>query len=102
MIQLSGLEPGHLTIDDIVFKIGPRINAAGRMESGRIAVELLTASNAAEAVRIGTEINEHNNERKNIDRRITQEALDMVRSGNCLSSGNALLMATLFNYICNL
>ena len=92
MIQLSGLEPTHITIDDIVFKIGPRINAAGRMESGRIAVELLTASNAEEAIRIGTEINEHNNERKNIDRRITQEALDMVRSGNCLSSDNATIV----------
>ena len=92
MIHLSGLEPMHLTIDDIVFKIGPRINAAGRMESGRMAVELLTANDAAEAVRIGTEINEHNNERKNIDRRITQEALEMVRSGNCLSSGNATIV----------
>ncbi len=92
MIQLSGLEPSHLTIDDIVFKIGPRINAAGRMESGRMAVELLTAVDSAEAVRIGTEINEHNNERKNIDRRITQEALEMVRSGNCLSSGNATIV----------
>ena len=92
MIQLSGLEPNHLTIDDIVFKIGPRINAAGRMESGRMAVELLTACDAAEAIRIGTEINEHNNERKNIDRRITQEALDMVRTGNCLSSGNATIV----------
>ena len=92
MIQLSGLEPNHLTIDDIVFKIGPRINAAGRMESGRMAVELLTAVDADEAVRIGTEINEHNNERKNIDRRITQEALEMVRSGNCLSSGNATIV----------
>ena len=92
MIQLSGLEPNHLTIDDIVFKIGPRINAAGRMESGRMAVELLTAQNSAEAVRIGTEINEHNNERKNIDRRITQEALDMVRSGKCLSGGNATIV----------
>jgi len=92
MIQLSGLEPTHISIDDIVFKIGPRINAAGRMESGRIAVELLTASNAEEAIRIGTEINEHNNERKNIDRRITQEALEMVRSGNCLSGGNATIV----------
>ena len=88
MIQLSGLEPGHLTIDDIVFKIGPRINAAGRMESGRIAVELLTASNTREAIRIGTEINEHNNERKNIDRRITQEALEMVESGSQYDSSN--------------
>ena len=92
MINLSGLEPNHLTIDDIVFKIGPRINAAGRMESGRIAVELLTASDEATAIRIGSEINEHNNERKNIDRRITQEALDMVREGNCLSSGNATIV----------
>ena len=92
MIQLSGLEPTHITIDDIVFKIGPRINAAGRMESGRIAVELLTASDAETAFRTGTEINEHNNERKNIDRRITQEALDMVRNGSCLSSGNATIV----------
>ena len=92
MIQLSGLEPGHLTIDDIVFKIGPRINAAGRMESGRIAVELLTASDAKEAIRIGNEINEHNNERKNIDRRITQEALEMVESDGCLSSGKATIV----------
>jgi single-stranded-DNA-specific exonuclease len=92
MIHLSGLEPTHLTIDDIVFKIGPRINAAGRMESGRMAVELLTARDAETAIRIGTEINEHNNERKNIDRRITQEALDMVRSGKCLSSGNATIV----------
>ncbi len=92
MIHLSGLEPTHISIDDIVFKIGPRINAAGRMESGRMAVELLTAKDEATAIRIGTEINEHNNERKNIDRRITQEALDMVRSGNCLSSGNATIV----------
>ena len=92
MIHLSGLEPTHLSIDDIVFKIGPRINAAGRMESGRMAVELLTAKDEATAIRIGTEINEHNNERKNIDRRITQEALEMVRSGNCLSSGNATIV----------
>ncbi len=92
MIQLSGLEPAHVTIDDIVFKIGPRINAAGRMESGGIAVELLTASNVDEAIRIGNEINEHNNERKNIDRRITQEALEMVNSGNCLSCANATIV----------
>ena len=92
MIHLSGLEPTHLTIDDIVFKIGPRINAAGRMESGRMAVELLTARDEATAVRIGSEINEHNNERKNIDRRITQEALEMVRSGNCLSGENATIV----------
>ena len=92
MIHLSGLDPEHITIDDIVFKIGPRINAAGRMESGRMAVELLTAENDEVAARIGSEINRYNNERKNIDREITREALEMVRSGNCLSARNATIV----------
>lgn len=92
MINLSGLDQDHITIDDIVFKIGPRINAAGRMESGRIAVELLTAEDDRTAEHIGWQINEHNNERKNIDREITGEALEMVKSGNCLSSGHATIV----------
>ena len=92
MIQLSGLDAGHVTIDDIVFKIGPRINAAGRMESGRVAVELLTATDDETAARIGTEINKYNNERKNIDREITRDALEMVQSGKCLSSRNATIV----------
>ena len=74
MIRLSGLEPSHISIDDIVFKIGPRINAAGRMETGRMAVDLLTATEESEAMRIAGEINEYNNERKSIDREITREA----------------------------
>ena len=92
MMRLSGLEPSHVGIDDIVFKIGPRINAAGRMESGRVAVELLTATDEKEAAEIAGEINEYNNERKDIDRRITQEALEMVRGGTCLSFGNATIV----------
>lgn len=92
MVSLSNLEPGHITVDDIVFKIGPRINAAGRMESGRMAVELLTAADAATAMAIGRQINESNNERKNIDREITQEALEMVQSGRCLSNVNAAIV----------
>jgi len=92
MITLSNLEPGHISIDDIVFKIGPRINAAGRMESGRLAVELLKATDAGTAMAIGEKINESNNDRKNIDREITQEALEMVQSGNCLSYRNATIV----------
>lgn len=92
MVSLSNLEPGHITVDDIVFKIGPRINAAGRMESGRMAVELLTAADSATAMAIGRQINESNNERKNIDREITQEALEMVQSGKCLSGTNATIV----------
>lgn len=79
IIKLSGLERHVISIDDIVFKIGPRINAAGRMESGRTAVDLLTSRNEEDASKIGATINVHNNDRKNIDREITYEALNMVR-----------------------
>ena len=79
IIKLSGLEKHRITIDEIVFKIGPRINAAGRMESGRTAVDMLTARDDQEAMKIGGEINDHNNDRKKIDREITDEALRMVQ-----------------------
>ena len=92
MITLSKLELGHITIDDIVFKIGPRINAAGRMETGRLAVELLTASGIDEAMTIGEKINENNTDRKSIDREITQEALEMVQRGESLAWKNATVV----------
>ena len=92
MITLSKLELGHITIDDIVFKIGPRINAAGRLETGRLAVELLTASGIDEAMTIGEKINENNNDRKSIDREITQEALEMVQRGESLAWKNATVV----------
>lgn len=80
IIKLSGLEKHMITIDDIVFKIGPRINAAGRMESGNTAVELLTSVDDIDAFNIGNTINEHNNDRKSIDREITLEAIKMAQS----------------------
>ncbi|MBQ1841457.1 MAG: single-stranded-DNA-specific exonuclease RecJ, partial [Bacteroidales bacterium] len=92
LIALAKLEAGHVSIDDIVFKIGPRINAAGRMESGRLAVELLTAEDDTTAFEIGDEINDSNNERKNIDREITQEALEMVQNGTALASENVTIV----------
>lgn len=92
MVELSGLELGHLSIDDIVFKIGPRINAAGRMESGRLAVQLLTATDSTSAMKIGEQINNNNNERKNVDREITREAIKMVESGNCLACRHATIV----------
>ena len=67
-----------LSIDDIVFKIGPRINAAGRMETGSKAVDLLVSKNAAQATGISKEINIFNIERRNVDRNITTEALRMI------------------------
>ncbi len=92
VINLANLEPSHVTIDDIVFKIGPRINAAGRMEAGSLAVELLTATDDRSAARIGQQINDNNNERKNIDREITKEALEMVQEGLCIACEHATIV----------
>ena len=92
MIKLSGLEKHKITIDDVVFKIGPRINAAGRMESGRMAVDLLTSDDIAEAARIGKEINDHNNERKSIDRAITEQAIEIVRNHPNFSTLNSTVV----------
>jgi len=78
IIKIAGLENQHVTIDDIVFKIGPRINAAGRMESGKAAVDLLTSESDEAANSFGATINTNNNDRKNVDRLITQEAISMV------------------------
>ena len=78
IIQLSGIQDKVITVDDIVFKIGPRINAAGRIESGKSAVNLLIAGNEQEARIIGEKVNNYNSTRRNIDSSITQEALEMI------------------------
>jgi single-stranded-DNA-specific exonuclease len=67
-----------LTIEDVVFKIGPRINAAGRMETGSKAVDLLVSSDSRLATGISKEINNFNLERRSIDRIITTEAMRMI------------------------
>jgi single-stranded-DNA-specific exonuclease len=67
-----------LTIEDVVFKLGPRINAAGRMETGGRAVELLIANDTKMATGISKEINNYNIERRSVDRVITTEAMRMI------------------------
>lgn len=78
IIRLSGLENHKISVDDIVFKIGPRINAAGRMESGRTAVHLLVSRSDEEAQNIGKIIDLHNKERKSVDKQITKAAIESV------------------------
>ncbi len=78
IIKLGGIENKSISIDDIVFKIGPRINAAGRMKSGNQAVELLITCDDRAAREIGDIINVFNNDRKSIDRTITKEAIKMI------------------------
>ena len=67
-----------LTIEDVVFKIGPRINAAGRMETGSKAVDLLVSNDSRLATGISREINNFNIERRSVDRIITTEAMRMI------------------------
>jgi single-stranded-DNA-specific exonuclease len=67
-----------LTIEDVVFKIGPRINAAGRMETGSKAVDLLVSTDTRLATCISKEISNFNVERRSVDRTITTEAMRMI------------------------
>ena len=68
----------ELTISDIVFIIGPRINAAGRISSGKEAVELLISENPVDASAQSISINDNNIERRNLDLNITDQALSII------------------------
>ncbi len=89
IIKICGLEKHNITIDDIVFKIGPRINAAGRMEvgseegenshsGGHAAVSLMVARDDEKATAYGVLIDRSNSDRKNIDRSVTLEAHALI------------------------
>lgn len=70
----------ELTISDLVFVVGPRINAAGRLESGRNSVELLISDNYSDAMTLASQINDINIERRHLDNHATTEALEMIRN----------------------
>ena len=74
IINVCGLAGKEITISDIVFKIGPRINASGRMMNGTEAVELLLAKNMEIAKEKSENINQYNEDRRELDKRITDEA----------------------------
>lgn len=74
IIRICGLMGKEITISDVIFKIGPRINASGRMQSGREAVELFVARDVNEAFEIAKSIDQYNKDRKELDKRITEEA----------------------------
>lgn len=91
IIKICGLDKHNITIDDIVFKIGPRINAAGRMRmdendehadpsGGHAAVSLLIEASESMAAEFGEKIDAFNQDRKSIDRNVTQEAHDYIES----------------------
>ncbi len=74
IIRICGLAGKEITISDVIFKIGPRINASGRMQSGREAVDLLVSRDITDASHRARNIDQYNKDRKELDKRITEEA----------------------------
>jgi len=89
--NLANIEK-DLTINDIVFKMGPRINAAGRVESGNQSVELLVVKDPKKSKDIGDRINHINNERKKIDHTITDEALEEIKNSEALKDKKSTVL----------
>ena len=79
IIEVCGLADRELTMNDIIFKIGPRINASGRMQNGREAVELLVEKDFQSALERAGRINLYNEARKDLDKQMTEEAVEQVR-----------------------
>ena len=78
IIDICGLNDRELSMSDIIFKIGPRINASGRMEKGKESVDLLVEKDYATAFNMAKHINEYNEQRKDIDKQMTEEANQIV------------------------
>ena len=78
IIEVCGLGDRELSMNDIIFKIGPRINASGRMQNGREAVELLVERDYQAALARARRINLYNEARKDLDKQMTEEAFQQV------------------------
>ena len=78
IIQVCGLRDKEISMNDIIFKIGPRINASGRIQQGKVAVDLLIENNLRAALAMSEQINEFNETRKDLDKSMTEEANRIV------------------------
>jgi len=92
IINYAGLSGEEITISDIVFKIGPRLNASGRIEHGKKSVQILVSSDEISSDALGGEIDSFNEIRKTLDRDITQDALDMIESNPELKNRNSTVI----------
>ena len=81
ILKFSGIDK-DLTVNDIVFRIGPKIYAAGRVESGNKSVELLIADDEKKAAEVAGSINNFNDQRKKLDHDITEEALEYINQSH--------------------
>ena len=82
----------ELTISDLVFLIGPRINAAGRIEKASDSVRLLLADKMSHAEKLANAINDLNTERRSLDNNITEEALAMIESDPALKNAKSTVL----------
>ncbi len=78
IIETCGLSGKEITMSDIIFKIGPRINASGRVQNGTETVDLLVEKDLKKAVALAIHINEYNDQRRDIDKQMTEEANQIV------------------------
>jgi single-stranded-DNA-specific exonuclease len=84
LMDLSGIKAGKADISGIVFGVGPRINAAGRIAHAKSSVEVLLADNEEDAMKYGEILNDRNSERRDFDVHITQEAIQMIEADQAL------------------
>lgn len=87
IIRLCKLTNKDITISDVIFKIGPRINASGRMQSGIEAVDLLVCRDLHDAYEKGKDIDQYNKDRKELDKRITEEASTLIENNVSIVKG---------------
>jgi len=92
IIETCGLIDKDITISDIVFKIGPRLNASGRIETGNESVELMTTNDPVIARRKSDEINQYNQTRKDLDKNITEEANSALQACTNLSDRKGIVV----------
>lgn len=92
IIEICGLTGRELTMSDIVFKIGPRINASGRMQSGIEAVDLLVEKDFNRAFAMAIHINEYNEQRKDVDKQMTEEANQIIEKLESQKHHNSIVL----------
>ena len=78
IIETCGLSGREITMSDIIFRIGPRINASGRVQNGTETVDLLVEKDLKKAIALAMHINEYNDQRRDIDKQMTEEANQIV------------------------
>ena len=92
IIQVCGLADKEISINDIIFKIGPRINASGRIQQGKVAVDLLIENNLRAALEMSRQINEFNETRKELDKSMTEEANTIVEGLESFDEQRAIVI----------